>query len=672
MLPELSSSICTDFLLQLGDTDLADAECSYVGSFDENLFDPFNDTANESGTGPINVSTATENFIDIWANEQKCDGLQLLKDMDDQAPSKMIEPRYQTSQLTANDNFNANYSVPKVLDGVQITASSSATTDLLQHRVNDPSAAVNPGEQQAAHDPFTSGITCHKAESMAEGLQMYPTVNLPQQECSADVSGLVSAAQNAAFPYQQPAGEQEQYPQATTNNQDTLYQNNRIMNLGIENETIQSHTHPIVQFPQQAVSSTPDVAFPNLLELVDLWTSINNEAMPVVVESSPHIAQLQNQPLVQLPQQVNTTKALRLARKKPNPASLNQQSPVGIMVQNAQPIAENAGLAPNLMLPSQLLPVKQIYSPTITSPKVESGNDAGLQQLSSSIPIVQSPDSPDIDGNILQLEVPQVVLRLEIVKSADQWVVNTVDTPETIPAAQDCSSNSANETLICCCENENSSTETTGGNPDHDEYVELHKSYEVSSRKFKISEFYKTHWMNAPRVNEDLPLVPVGVTKILTETSTKKRKVINLFPTFLECEFCGKLCTSQAGLTQHKNHIHSEIPRPFKCDTCGKTFITQLVLEEHQHSHSDEYKPYGCEWCYNRFCFVKDLARHIEKHTTSSFVCSVEGCDKGFARADHLRSHIQSHITRRQLRVTNGRLPKCARNELDDDEEISM
>ena len=79
------------------------------------------------------------------------------------------------------------------------------------------------------------------------------------------------------------------------------------------------------------------------------------------------------------------------------------------------------------------------------------------------------------------------------------------------------------------------------------------------------------------------------------------------------CEQCGEL----VGIGKMKRHIaskHTSIyDRKFKCDVCGKGFLTNDRLKDHKNVHTGE-KPYKCQYCTSCFASKGTHAMHERSH----------------------------------------------------------
>lgn len=86
--------------------------------------------------------------------------------------------------------------------------------------------------------------------------------------------------------------------------------------------------------------------------------------------------------------------------------------------------------------------------------------------------------------------------------------------------------------------------------------------------------------------------------------------------------------------------------RVWVCDVdgCGKTYVKQARLLEHQRVHTGE-RPFVCEHCGASYMRSTHLAAHMRTHMDESMkplACSHEGCTKRFWTQQHLRRHVLS------------------------------
>ena len=80
------------------------------------------------------------------------------------------------------------------------------------------------------------------------------------------------------------------------------------------------------------------------------------------------------------------------------------------------------------------------------------------------------------------------------------------------------------------------------------------------------------------------------------------------------CEACCKTFKSVLGYRNHNIKYHSTESEMYKCQKCGKRFVSKCKLSVHQSVHSDD-KPYRCTTCENSYKYKSDLKKHEQlKH----------------------------------------------------------
>ena len=79
------------------------------------------------------------------------------------------------------------------------------------------------------------------------------------------------------------------------------------------------------------------------------------------------------------------------------------------------------------------------------------------------------------------------------------------------------------------------------------------------------------------------------------------------------CTECGKMYGSLA-LPRHIHSAHTpNDQKKYKCEVCGKGFITNQRLKDHNNIHTGE-KPYKCKFCTSCFAIKGTHAMHERGH----------------------------------------------------------
>ncbi|XP_023821518.1 zinc finger protein 878 isoform X2 [Oryzias latipes] len=115
-----------------------------------------------------------------------------------------------------------------------------------------------------------------------------------------------------------------------------------------------------------------------------------------------------------------------------------------------------------------------------------------------------------------------------------------------------------------------------------------------------------------------------------------------------QCQECGKCFLSEKCLSNHELRHNDE--RPESCLVCGRGFRNRYDLKQHMRTHTGE-RPYQCTHCSQCFSTAGGLRSHTRVHTGEKpHVCP--DCGKAFSQMGAMRTHRLTHTGERPFKCT--------------------
>ncbi|XP_028283318.1 zinc finger protein 236-like [Parambassis ranga] len=115
-----------------------------------------------------------------------------------------------------------------------------------------------------------------------------------------------------------------------------------------------------------------------------------------------------------------------------------------------------------------------------------------------------------------------------------------------------------------------------------------------------------------------------------------------------QCQECGKCFLSEKCLANHELRHNDD--RPESCVVCGRGFRNRYDLKQHMRTHTGE-RPYQCTHCSQCFSTAGGLRSHTRVHTGEKpHICP--DCGKAFSQMGAMRTHRLTHTGERPFKCT--------------------
>lgn len=127
----------------------------------------------------------------------------------------------------------------------------------------------------------------------------------------------------------------------------------------------------------------------------------------------------------------------------------------------------------------------------------------------------------------------------------------------------------------------------------------------------------------------------------------------------MHCMECNKTFVKRNHYEQHiRKHLHTENPKPFTCEICGKSFQKHYMLKYHIDNHmaiqlaqsNDPNKlQYQCFLCKRFSLTFNSLQRHMRRHEKNA-LCFI--CGMAFNKMYLLEAHLKTHSNETSYQCT--------------------
>lgn len=148
----------------------------------------------------------------------------------------------------------------------------------------------------------------------------------------------------------------------------------------------------------------------------------------------------------------------------------------------------------------------------------------------------------------------------------------------------------------------------------------------------------KAHWKNPKAIsmktmkkNKEKSAFGNGQSESMSKYNRYVRKTYN-------CNICPETFTKFNDLIAHDMTIHTDLPKKFCCEKCGKLFLNNERLITHEAIHRE--KLFECKLCQKKFTHQKTLDAHLNVHI-GLYTC--EKCGYKASNMYNLKVHESAH-----------------------------